>query len=281
MGHKPFIIVTGAEGQLAQALKNQKFDAEVLFLNKNEFDLTDFDQMNGVFNKHQPSLIINTAAYTKVDDAETNQDTASTVNTTGVGYLAELCIKHQSKLIHISTDYVFDGKKQSPYNEEDTVNPVTVYGKTKLMGEKLILTSGLTAFAIIRTSWLYSQYGHNFYKTMLRLSETKNELQVVDDQTGCPTNANDLAEALVKIIPQLNRENSGIYHFSNAGATTWFGFAQAIFKKHKIDIKLNPVTSEQFPTAAKRPRYSVLDHSKIKVAFGLQIENWETTLNKL
>jgi len=281
MEHKPLIIVTGAEGQLAQALKNQQFDTEVLFLNKAEFDLTDFDQMDAVFVKYNPTLIINTAAYTKVDDAETNQEAASTVNTTGVGFLAALCFAHDCKLIHISTDYVFDGEKQSPYLEEDKTHPKTVYGWTKYFGEKMLLSTGLPVFAIIRTSWLYSPYGHNFYKTMLRLAETKNKLQVVDDQTGCPTNANDLAAALVKIASQLNSENSGIYHFSNAGATTWYGFAKAIFKKHHIDIKVNPVTSEQFPTAAKRPRYSVLDHSKIKTTFGLEIEDWETSLNKL
>jgi dTDP-4-dehydrorhamnose reductase len=281
MEPKPLIIVTGAEGQLAQALQNQQFDAEVLFLNKTEFDLSDFDQMEAVFVKYKPTLIINTAAYTKVDDAETNLKTATTVNATGVGLLAALCSVYNSKLIHISTDYVFDGEKGSPYVEEDKTNPQTVYGYSKLAGENMILNADLPVYSIIRTSWLYSQYGHNFYKTMLRLAETKKELNVVNDQTGCPTNANDLAQAIAKIVPQLNEKNSGIYHFSNAGATTWYGFAQAIFKKHHIDIKVNPVTSEQFPTAAKRPRYSVLDFSKIKTTFGLEIEDWEISLNKL
>jgi dTDP-4-dehydrorhamnose reductase len=281
MEREPLIIITGAEGQLAQALLNQQFDTEALFFSKKEFDLTDYDQMEIVFIKYNPTLIINTAAYTKVDDAESNQEKARTVNTEGVGFLSILCSLYDCKLIHISTDYVFDGEKQSHYTEEDKTNPVTVYGSTKLIGEKLIMTTGLPVFAIIRTSWLYSQYGHNFYKTMLRLAETKSELQVVDDQTGCPTNANDLAEALVKIASQLNNENSGIYHFSNAGATTWYGFAQAIFKKHNTDINIIPVTSEQFPTAAKRPRYSVLDHSKIKAVFDLEIEDWKTSLNKL
>jgi len=281
MVQKPLIIVTGAKGQLAQALLNQHFDAEALFFTKKDFDLTDYDQMEIVFIKFSPILIINTAAYTKVDDAETNQEKADSVNGAGVGNLAHLCKKYDCKLIHISTDYVFDGEKQSPYTEEDETNPVTVYGSTKLVGEKLILSSGLPVYAIIRTSWLYSQYGHNFYKTMLRLAETKNELQVVDDQTGCPTNANDLADVIAKIAPQLNEKNSGLYHFSNAGATTWFGFAQAIFKKHHIDINVKPVTSEKFPTPAKRPRYSVLDYSKIKATFGLEIEGWEISLNKL
>jgi dTDP-4-dehydrorhamnose reductase len=281
MEREPLIIVTGAEGQLAQALLNQHFDAEALFFTKKDFDLTNYDQMEIVFLKYSPTIIINSAAYTKVDDAETNQEKANSVNGAGVGNLALLCKKHDCKLIHISTDYVFDGEKQSPYTEEDKTNPVTVYGSTKLVGEKLILSSGLPVYAIIRTSWLYSQYGHNFYKTMLRLAETKNELQVVDDQTGCPTNANDLAEAIAKIVPQLKKENSGIYHFSNAGATTWYGFAQAIFKKYHININVKPVTSEQFPTSAKRPRYSVLDHSKIIATFGLEIQDWKTSLNKL
>ena len=281
MERNPFIIVTGAEGQLAQALKNQKFDAEVLFLSKADFDLSDFDQMDLVFNKYRPTLLINTAAYTQVDEAEKNQEAATAINTTGVGYLASLCYAHDCKLIHISTDYVFDGEKKSPYLEEDIPNPKTVYGWTKYFGEKMIISSQLPVFAIIRTSWLYSQYGNNFYKSMLRLAETKNELQVVDDQTGCPTNANDLAEALVKISTQLNPENTGIYHFSNSGAATWYDFAQAIFKKHHKNIIVKPVTSEQFPTAAKRPRYSVLDHSKIESTFSLNIRSWQEALETL
>lgn len=281
MEREPLIIVTGAEGQLAQALKDQMFDAEVRFFNKAKFNLTDSVQLETVFIKYRPTLIINTAAYTQVDEAETNQEKAEKVNSTGVGNLATLCEKFDCKLIHISTDYVFDGEKQSPYTEEDKTNPVTAYGSTKLNGEKLIQSADLPVFAIIRTSWLYSQYGHNFYKTMLRLAATKNELQVVDDQTGCPTNANDLAEALLKIASQLNEKNSGIYHFSNAGATTWYGFAQAIFKKHNLDIKVNRVTSEQFPTPAKRPHYSVLDHTKIKGAFSLNIKNWQESLDTL
>lgn len=281
MERNPLIIVTGAEGQLAQALQNQQFEGGVIYFSKKEFDLTDSNQMENVFVKHSPTLIINTAAYTKVDDAETHQDLAKTVNGIGLGTLATLCKKFDCKLIHISTDYVFDGENQIPYIEEDKTNPVTVYGSSKLLGEKLIMTTQLPVFAIIRTSWLYSQYGHNFYKTMLRLAETKSELQVVNDQTGCPTNVNDLAEALVKIASQLNQKNSGIYHFSNAGATTWYGFAQAIFKKHQIDMKVIPVTSEQFPTPAKRPRYSVLNHNKIKATFDLEIEDWETSLKKL
>lgn len=281
MERKPFIIVTGAEGQLAQALKNQQFDAEVLFFTKKEFDLTDFDQMDTVFVKYNPTLIINTAAYTKVDDAETNQNLAEQVNGTGIGNIADLCKKYDCKLIHISTDYVFNGEKQSPYLEDDLTNPVTAYGKSKLAGEEAILSSGLQEFAIIRTSWLYSQYGHNFYKTMLSLAKTNNELQVVDDQTGCPTNAGDLADAIVKIAPQLNEKNSGIYHFSNAGATTWYGFAQAIFKKHNINIQVIPVTTEQYPTAAKRPRYSVLDNTKIANTFSLNIRSWQEALELL
>lgn len=281
MERNPFVIVTGAGGQLAQALKNQQFDAEVLFLSKADFNLSDFDQMDLVFNKYRPTLLINTAAYTQVDEAEKNQESATAINTTGVGYLTALCYAHDCKLIHISTDYVFDGEKQSPYLEEDIPNPKTVYGWTKYFGEKMIVSSQLPVFAIIRTSWLYSQYGNNFYKTMLRLAETKNELQVVDDQTGCPTNANDLAEALVKISTQLNPENAGIYHFSNSGATTWYDFAQAIFKKHHKNIIVKPVTSEQFPTAAKRPRYSVLDHSKIESTFSLTIRSWQEALETL
>jgi dTDP-4-dehydrorhamnose reductase len=281
MTQKPVIIVTGAEGQLAQALKNQEFDAEMLFFTKTEFDLSDFDLMEKVFINFRPVLIINTAAYTKVDEAETNRDAASKVNTAGVGLLAALCYVYQCKLIHISTDYVFDGDKQSPYKEDDKTNPKTVYGWTKYFGENMILSSQLPVFAIIRTSWLYSQYGHNFYKTMLRLAETKSELKVVNDQTGCPTNANDLAAAIVKVAFQLNQENSGIYHYCNEGETTWYGFAKAIFEKHKLPVTITPLSSSEFPTAAKRPRYSVLDSSKIKSTFKLEIPSWKTALRTL
>lgn len=281
MSREPLIIVTGAEGQLAQALQKQSLGEKVLYFSKKDFDLSDFDQMEAVFLKYKPTLIINTAAYTKVDDAEKNQTQAMAVNATGVGKLAKLCQAHNCKLIHISTDYVFDDKKGSPYLEEDKTNPTTVYGHSKLVGENLILNSELPALAIIRTSWLYSEFGHNFYRTMLRLATTHTELKVVNDQTGCPTNANDLAKAIATIASQLSKENSGIYHFSNAGTTTWYAFAKAIFKKHRLNVSVLPVTSDQFPTAAKRPQYSVLNHDKIKRVFGLEIEDWETSLKKL
>lgn len=281
MSREPLIIVTGAEGQLAQALQKQSLGDKVLYFSKKEFDVSDFDQMEAAFLKYSPTLIINTAAYTKVDDAEKNQPLAMAVNAGGVGKLAKLCQAHNCKLIHLSTDYVFDGEKGSPYVEEDNTNPTTAYGHSKLAGENLILNSDLPAFAIIRTSWLYSEFGHNFYKTMLRLATTHPELKVVNDQTGCPTNANDLAKAITTIAAQLSKENSGIYHFSNAGTATWYAFAKAIFKKHRLSVNVLPVTSDQFPTAAKRPKYSVLNHDKIKKVFGLEIEDWETSLQRV
>ncbi|MEX0997779.1 MAG: dTDP-4-dehydrorhamnose reductase [Flavobacteriaceae bacterium] len=282
MFSKSGILVTGANGQLGQALKkNAETPNSFFYTDATSFDITDKKQMILVFEKLKPAVIINTAAYTQVDQAETEIEKAHKLNVEAVKNLSELCVKYNCALIHISTDYVFDGKQSTPYKETDTTNPVTVYGKSKREGELAILGSGLQRFAIIRTSWLYSEFGHNFYKTMLRLAETKTELKVVNDQRGCPTNANELAKTLLVIASKLSIENSGIYHYCNQGETTWFGFAKAIFKKHKLSVKVNPVTSSEFPTAAKRPAYSVLDTSKIKRVFKIEIPTWEEALKKI
>ncbi len=282
MYSKSSILVTGANGQLGQALKkNIQSPNSFFYTDATTFDITNKEQMSLVFEKLKPAVIINTAAYTQVDQAETEIEKAHKLNVEAVKNLSVFCIKYNCALIHISTDYVFDGKQLTPYKEIDTTNPVTVYGKSKREGELAILESGLQRFAIIRTSWLYSEFGHNFYKTMLRLAETKTELNVVDDQLGCPTNANELAKALLLIASKLSSENSGVYHYCNGGETTWYGFAKAIFKKHKLSVKVNPVTSTEFPTAAKRPAYSVLDTSKIKMVFKIEIPTWEDALENI
>lgn len=269
-------MVTGAGGQLAQALKKVASEPHnLIFVSKEDVDITDEKSVERLFKKHQPTLIINTAAYTQVDDAEKNQELAFAVNSNGVKNLAQACVKHQSKLIHISTDYVFDGKSTIPYKETDTENPVTVYGKSKLDGEKAILNSGLQEFAIIRTSWLYSEFGHNFYKTMLRLATTQKEINVVNDQIGCPTYAPDLATAILKISKILTEKNTGIYHYSNSGKTTWYEFAKAIFNKKNIVVQVNPIPTTMYPTPAKRPAYSVLDTEKMVQTFQLKIPHWE------
>ncbi len=279
---KSGILITGADGQLGQAFKNIiNQDTTVFYANKSTFDITDKIQMATVFKKLKPTVLINTAAYTQVDAAETNKELAFAINAEAVKNLSELCKKYNCALIHISTDYVFDGSHISPYKETDSTNPVTVYGKSKRAGEQAILDSGLSQFAIIRTSWLYSEFGHNFYKTMLRLAETKSELNVVNDQRGCPTNASELAKSLLLIASKLSSENSGVYHYCNEGETTWYGFAQAIFEKHKLPVKVHPVTTKEFPTAAKRPEYSVLDTSKIKSVFDLEIADWKVALDTI
>lgn len=281
MTPKQSILITGANGQLGQALKQHANNDAIIFTNRTTFDITNKLQMETVFRNHAPNLVINTAAFTQVDEAESMQETAFLINGTAVKNLVELCEKFNSKLIHISTDYVFDGESKAPYKETDQTNPITVYGKSKRAGEVAILKSKLNAFAIIRTSWLYSRYGNNFYKTMLRLAETKKELSVVNDQHGSPTNAEHLAQALLTIADSLTPENSGLYHFSNTGEASWYDFAKAIFEKHKIKSSIQAVSTQQFPTPAKRPAYSVLNLSKIQEVFKIKIASWKEALNEV
>jgi dTDP-4-dehydrorhamnose reductase len=281
--HKtPKILITGSEGQLAQTLKHLSGENEnYIFVNKDQLDITNTEALESFFEEHTPDVVINTAAYTQVDASETYTETAFRVNETAVKNLVNVCEKHEVKLIHISTDYVFDGTASKPYRETDPTNPVTVYGKSKRAGEEAIQNSTLKAYAIVRTSWLYSPYGHNFYKTMLRLAQTKNELSIVNDQRGSPTNALHLAEALRVIAHKLQSENTGVYHYCNAGETTWYGFAKAIFDKHNRQLEVKPVSSDEYPTAAHRPAYSVLDTEKIKKTFSLKIADWHTALKTL
>lgn len=283
------ILVTGGGGQLAQCLKNQlpkNIADEYLFVNRHTLDITQAGAIEKLFAEFSPQIVVNTAAYTNVDRAEEERDLAFSINGEGVKLLAQACKDHGALLIHISTDYVFDGKGATPYKEEHITNPQTVYGASKKVGEDAVIEIGLNQFYIIRTSWLYSEYGNNFYKTMQRLASEKDMLQVVNDQKGCPTNANDLAKGILKIIEtykgySTKKAANGIYHFSNAGNTTWFGFALEIFRLKDINIKVIPVSSATFPTRAKRPSYSVFDVNKFSKIFDFQIPEWKKSLSDL
>ena len=211
-----------------------------------------------------------------MDKAETDIENARAINVTGPKFLAEACNQYKTTLIHVSTDFVFDGDKNTPYTEEDVTNPKGVYGLTKREGE-LEIEAKAHAYFIIRTSWLYSEFGNNFMKTMLRLAKERASLNVVSDQTGTPTQAIDLAEMIVKIILS-NSKNYGIYHFSNEGSASWFDFAKKIFETNNVSITLGAITTSEYPTPAKRPKYSVLDKTKIKTEFKTTIKSWEEAL---
>ncbi|MFL9845204.1 dTDP-4-dehydrorhamnose reductase [Flavobacterium rhizosphaerae] len=273
------VLVTGAAGQLGQALQAIAAQYETLhfyFAGSAEADITDKKSLEAVFTAVKPDFCINAAAYTAVDKAENETEKAYAINVTGAKNIAEVCKKHHTTLLHISTDFVFDGTKNRPYTEEDTTNPTSVYGTTKLEGEKEIqqLTD---KYYIIRTSWVYSQFGHNFMKTMLRLAAERDTLTVVNDQIGTPTNALKLAGALIAIINS-NKKAYGIYNYSGEGQCSWYDFAKKIFEVNNVIINLQPVPTTSFPTPAKRPAYSVLDKTKIKNTFGIAIEAWDIVL---
>ena len=244
-------------------------------------DITSKSAIEKAIETHQPNIIINTAAYTAVDAAENNQEDAYLLNEEAVRFLAEVCAEQSIGLIHISTDYVFDGASKLPYTEIFEPNPQTVYGQSKLAGEKAIQSFETLTYAIIRTSWLYSNYGHNFYKTMVRLGSERAEVSVVDDQHGIPTLANDLAIAILKVTSVLTYRRKGIYHYSNEGVATWYAFAKAIFEFLTIGVKVIPVSSKAFPTIARRPQNSVLDCSKIETVFNVKRPFWRDALEHL
>lgn len=282
MQHLPInIIVTGAGGQLGQALRKAApahAGLQFHFFGSAEADITNKESIDAVFKAIKPQYCINAAAYTAVDKAESEPDKAFDINVTGAKNLAEVCNDYDTTLIHISTDFVFNGEGKAPYTEEDEPNPTSVYGKTKLEGEKAV-AQVCNQYYIIRTAWVYSEFANNFMKTMLRLAADRTSLSVVNDQHGTPTNANDLAEALLHIIEHDNKAY-GIYHYSNEGETTWYGFAAGIFELNNVLINLQPIPSADYPTPAKRPAYSVLDKSKIKKTFGLFVPDWVSSLKK-
>lgn len=275
------IIVTGAGGQLGSELKVAAAaypQYEFIFLTRSELAIENAEAVNHLFETIRPGFCINCAAYTAVDKAETDTETAFLINATATGILAEACRRFNSKLIHISTDYVFNGISDMPYKEEDATNPVNLYGASKLQGEELALKFNPDTI-IIRTSWVYSVFGNNFVKTMRRLMREKDSLNIVNDQYGSPTYAADLANAINAIIAS-GKWFPGVYHYSNEGNITWYEFAGAIKPLLKSDCKLQPVPSSAFPTPAKRPRYSVMSKEKIKATYQIVINDWRQSLEK-
>lgn len=282
---KPLILVTGANGQLGKefnALAVSFPQNKFIFLSKDELLIDHFDDVKNAFKKYQPQYCINCAAYTAVDKAETEKELAWMVNAEAVTTLALVCKDFNTRFIHFSTDYVFDGNAANPYKEDDPTNPQSVYGYSKLQGEQDALQAN-TDSIIIRTSWVYSQFGKNFVKTMLKLMSERDEINVVSDQIGSPTYAADLAEATMQIITQLTTHHSpftihGIYHYSNTGIISWFDFATAIKEISGSNCKVNPIPTSQYPTPAKRPSYSVLDKTKIQQTFGIELKDWKQSL---
>lgn len=273
------VLVTGADGQFGKCIRDAHrsySELEFVFVSKAELNIENQAQLEGFFSLNSFDYCINTAAYTNVEQAESEPEKAFKLNADAVRSLAECCKSSNTTLLHISTDYVFDGQKGKPYTETDVPNPINVYGASKLKGEQYIQDI-CEKYFIIRTSWLYSQYGHNFLKTVLKFGGEGKVLTVTTEQKGTPTNANDLAALLLKII-KMKSLDYGVYHFSNAGETTWFGFAEAILEAHK---ELDPsilAKTEHYRTFAKRPLYSVLDNSKINMAFGNYMKEWKESL---
>tara|TARA_R110002096_G_C14658100_1_gene727272 strand:- start:8753 stop:9610 length:858 start_codon:yes stop_codon:yes gene_type:complete len=276
------ILITGGTGQLASCIKDvekQYDDLNVIYTDYLELDICDLNQIQ-IFFKSNPQInyCINCAAYTAVDKAEAEAEKTFEINATGAKNLAQVCNEHGAILIHVSTDFVFDGEKNKPYTETDLANPISVYGASKLQGE-VEIQQALKEHFIIRTSWLYSEHGNNFMKTMLRLAETRDEISVVNDQIGTPTYAGDLANVILKIISS-NDKNFGLFHYSNEGVASWYDFAKAIFEESSITIEVNPINTEAYPTPAKRPVFSVLDKTKIKKFLQTKIPYWRDSLIK-
>jgi dTDP-4-dehydrorhamnose reductase len=272
------ILVLGKNGQLASALRELDDDNEWTFLGSDELDLSKTESILGKLGNHKFNFLINCAAYTAVDDAEENAEMAFKINAEALGPISMACCEQDAALVHISTDYVFGPGNSTPLQEDQAKEPIGVYGKTKLQGEETIQSICKKHF-IIRTSWLYGHSGHNFLNTMLRLSETKDELNVVFDQVGTPTYVAELASA-IRVIVNNKDEKYGTYHFSNEGVCSWFDFAHAIFELSQRKVALIPVLSQAFPTKAKRPNYSVLDKQKIRDTFDLDIPHWRDSLKK-
>jgi dTDP-4-dehydrorhamnose reductase len=278
------VLITGSNGQLGSEIKELASDyenLECIFKDLPGLDICDTDALNTFIIDQHINVVINCAAYTAVDKAEEDPEIAEQVNTKAVLNLVNALEKVDGKLIHISTDYVFDGNHSQPYKESDPVSPVGVYGETKRAGELAVLNSSIDAI-VIRTSWLYSGYGNNFLKTMLRLGNEKKSIQVVFDQKGTPTFANNLAKTCLDILSDASSTNlskkGSLYHYSNEGVTSWYDFASAIMEISNIDCKVIPIETKDYPTQARRPLYSVLDKSKIKSDFKVTIPHWRDSL---
>lgn len=273
------ILVTGADGQVGREfreLESRFPQHHFLFCSRSTMDISDPAQVKETFAGFQPEYCVNCAAYTAVDKAETEQDRAFAINAVAVRHLAAACSAHQTRLVHISTDYVFDGNGTQPYKEDHPTRPVNIYGQSKLQGEEEAMKAASGA-VVIRTSWVYSTYGNNFVKTMLRLMSSKPQINVVADQKGSPTYAPDLAEAVMRII-ESGSWSPGIYHFSNTGIISWFDFATAIRDIGGFACAVQPIATSGYPTPAKRPSYSAMNTEKISTTYRLPLKPWRESL---
>ena len=273
--------MTGGNGQLGSEIKelSSSFTNDSFFFtDTSNLDITNHAVVAAFIKTNNIDVIVNCAAYTAVDKAESEPELADAINHLAVKNLAIIAKERGAKLIHISTDYVFDGTGHKPYVETDIPNPQSVYGQTKLDGELAIQAVNPSNSIIIRTSWVYSNFGSNFVKTMLRLAKTRNEISVVSDQMGTPTYAGDLAKAILEILPQIKNEQVAIYHYTNSGICSWYEFAKAIFKMKGMEVMVNPITTSQYPTPAKRPEYSVLGSSNIASFYNVKILKWDDSL---
>ena len=276
------ILVTGSNGQVGSELQalSKEYNYNFFFTNRELLDITNPNAISEFIESNNINTIINSAAYTAVDKAEDDKESADLVNHIAVKNLAQIAKDKNIKLIHISTDYVFDGKTHMPYKEDDTTNPNGVYGKTKLDGENAMININPLNTIIIRTSWVYSSFGNNFVKTMLRLGKDRDELGVIFDQVGTPTYARDLAKDILDILPKIDNEQVEIYNYSNEGVLSWYDFAKEIMKMAQLDCSINPIETKEYPTPAQRPHFSLLNKSKIKEKFNIIIPYWKDSVDE-
>ncbi|HPF47143.1 MAG: dTDP-4-dehydrorhamnose reductase [Alphaproteobacteria bacterium] len=281
------ILLTGADGQLGHSIrKNPPTEGQMISLNSKEFDITDPAKTDEIFEKYKPDVVINAAAYTAVDKAEEEEQKARAVNALAVKFLSEKCRQKNAFLIHISTDYVFDGKSATPYNETDKINPINIYGKTKAEGEQAIIRSK-AHYAILRTSWVFSEFGSNFFKTMMKIGADKKHLKVVSDQIGAPTYSGDIATAISALIEHKDDISGDIFHFCGDEITNWADFARFIFNEafeqgklpHSVEIE--DILSKDYKVAAKRPKNSVLDCKKINTLCDIKLSDWRGAVRKI
>ena len=275
------ILVTGANGQLGQQFKNNttESDFEFYFADENELDITNKNDILNYISDYKINYILNCAAYTDVNGSESNKDLAIKINSEGIKNLVEICEEQKLKMIHFSTDYVYNSNNINPIKEDSNINPINYYGFSKREGEKIIEKS-LSDSIIIRTSWLYSVYGNNFVKTMIKKGEKGEKIYVINDQFGCPTYTKDLVNVILSIIDSRVKPKYKVYNFSNEGYTNWYDFTKKIFELKKLNCSIIPVNSENYRSIARRPKYSVLDKSRIKDTFNIDIRNWEDALQE-
>lgn len=276
------ILVTGATGQLGSEIKDlsaKYADDTFVFIDRTAMPLDDLEKISQTINQINPDLIVSAGAYTAVDKAESESDLVDVINHQSVATMATWAKDNHKKMLHVSTDYVFQGDKNTALKEDEPTDPINVYGLSKLRAEEAIMSSGADAI-IIRTAWVYSSYGANFVKTMIRLMTERDEISVIADQIGSPTYARDLAQAILDIAHS-DRWSKGIYHYSNEGSISWYDFAVAIRTLHNLTCLINPITTAQYPTPAKRPKYSLLDKSKIKHTFGVRVPEWKDSLAEM